>query len=116
MVGIKGRSYLCHQIIFLWHHGYIPNLIDHKDRNRLNNWIENLRPATRVQNQANRSFSELPHKYKGVRKNILTGEKWGAFIQKRIIGLYDNEDEAAIAYNIEAIKTFGEYAYLNEIK
>ena len=29
------------------------------------------------------------------------------------VGSYDNEEEAAVAYNIKALELAGEYAYLN---
>lgn len=43
-----------HRIIFLMAYGYLPEEIDHKDGNGLNNRLENLRPATREQNQQNK--------------------------------------------------------------
>jgi len=53
-VGIHGRKYKNHRIIFFMHHGYIPDEIDHIDGNTLNNKIENLREATHAQNMANK--------------------------------------------------------------
>jgi hypothetical protein len=49
----KGRAYLVHRLIFLYHHKYLPELIDHIDNNLENNRIENLRPATKSQNAMN---------------------------------------------------------------
>jgi hypothetical protein len=45
-----------HRLIWVYHHGVIPKgkLIDHTDRNPLNNCIENLRLATPAENQLNR--------------------------------------------------------------
>jgi hypothetical protein len=51
---VDGKRYLLHRLIFLFHHGYLPKLLDHKDRNPLNNRIENLREATHQQNASNR--------------------------------------------------------------
>jgi hypothetical protein len=42
-----------HRVIFAYHHGYFPKLVDHIDRNCLNNSIENLREATKSQNAFN---------------------------------------------------------------
>jgi hypothetical protein len=50
---IKGKGYLLHRLIFLYHHGYIPEEIDHIDRVRDNNKIENLRASNRLHNQQN---------------------------------------------------------------
>ena len=52
--GIDEKLYPDHQLIFLYHHGYIPeNDIDHIDRNPLNNRIENLREVSRSCNSRN---------------------------------------------------------------
>lgn len=52
-ISIDDERYLIHRMIFLWHHGYLPACIDHIDRNRENNRIENLREATPELNQWN---------------------------------------------------------------
>jgi hypothetical protein len=50
---IKGKQWGVHKIIFLMHHGYMPELVDHIDNNPSNNNIENLRPANKTQNNWN---------------------------------------------------------------
>ena len=50
---LDGKNYRVHRLIFLYHHGYFPAEIDHIDGNPRNNCVENLRAATRVQNQQN---------------------------------------------------------------
>lgn len=57
--GIRGKYFKNHRLIFLMHHGYLPELIDHIDGNRQNNKIENLRAATRSQNSFNSMKSKL---------------------------------------------------------
>jgi hypothetical protein len=53
-VGVDGKRYFVHTLIFLYHNGYIPeNNIDHKDRCRANNRIENLRETSTVCNIRN---------------------------------------------------------------
>lgn len=50
----RRKTYLTHRIIYLMHHGVMPDYIDHKDGNPLNNKIENLRASTLMQNAHNR--------------------------------------------------------------
>jgi hypothetical protein len=49
----KGKRYLVHRLIFLYHHGYLPSLIDHIDQNPSNNKIENLRESNKRANAFN---------------------------------------------------------------
>jgi hypothetical protein len=95
-----------------------PLEVDHKDHNYKNCKKENLRPATRQQQMAN-SLPQGLRVYKGVfvdRKRKLK-KKYRASIkvnQEHIhIGYFFTEDEAAKAYDKEAKKHFGEFAYLN---
>ena len=57
LVKFEQKRYSAHRIIFYMTHGYCPEYIDHIDGNRLNNRIENLRPATQSQNLSNRTMS-----------------------------------------------------------
>lgn len=50
---IDSVSYQLHQIVFLLHYNYIPKVIDHIDRNKTNNTVENLRSVTSRENSLN---------------------------------------------------------------
>jgi len=53
MVGLNYKEYSVHRIIYCICMGYFPEFVDHKDGNKLNNKIENLRPATVLENNLN---------------------------------------------------------------
>jgi hypothetical protein len=54
IVQIDKKLYKAHRLIFLYHHGYTPEHdLDHIDRNRLNNKIENLREVSKSCNMRN---------------------------------------------------------------
>lgn len=122
---ISNKEYVLSRIIFLWHHGYIPTHVDHIDRNRSNNRIENLREATPSQNSCNRtSAKNSTSKYLGVglyNKNTKSRPPlWLACIknnkQPQIkIGVFESEEQAALEYNRYAVFYHGEFASLNII-
>lgn len=95
------------------------SLIDHKDRNGLNNQRNNLRIATNTQNRANcKSSRNTSSKFRGVFWEKYA-KKWRAHIRnegiRKNLGLFEIESDAAVAYNKAAKLIFGEFAYLNII-
>lgn len=63
------KSYLVHRIIFGIVHGYLPEVVDHKDHDRTNNLISNLREADYSKNIHNARLSKSNSTgVKGVRK------------------------------------------------
>lgn len=92
-------------------------IVDHEDRDGLNNQKDNLRPCNHGQNGVNftKNSSGRSSQFKGV-----TFHKTGTWYarlkveqQYRCIGTFDCERDAAIAYDIEAKCCFGEFATLN---
>lgn len=94
-------------------------LVDHHDRDGLNNQRSNLRKSTCSQNQANSvkyARSGASSHLKGVSYHAKTG-KWRARIKinrvGKTLGYFDSPQEAAAAYNAAAISAFGEFARVN---
>jgi hypothetical protein len=129
-VGIGGagkqKVYTEHRLVFLFHKGYLPKLTDHINNKRTDNRIENLRECTQRQNTMNTSSRKnSSSKYRGVRKLVeyqASGEKVLFIAQiyfegKNIhLGRFEDEDNAALAYNEASKKYFGEFGNLNEVK
>jgi hypothetical protein len=90
------------------------SLVDHRDGNGLNNTRDNLRPATRGQNQHN--SGPRSGRYKGVTWHK-GARKWLAQImcdrKYRYLGLHAAEEDAARAYDRAARELHGEFARLN---
>jgi len=97
-------------------------VVDHINGNRLDNRVSNLRVCTRQENTRNHGpknrLGKATSKYKGVsyKKDM---HKWRARItldrSEFVIGYFETEDEAALAYNEAAIKLHGEFAWLNDV-
>ena len=91
--------------------------VDHRNHDGLDNRRDNLRRAIPSQNQQNRRPDKRgASQYKGVSWHKLT-PCWRAKIQydnKTLhLGVFDNEIEAARAYDAAARKHFGEFACCN---
>ena len=99
-----------HRLFFYYHHGYLPPLVDHKDRNSQNNNIENLRELTKSENGRNTDKrSGLTSRHKGVFWSIKR-KKWETRItlngKGKFLGYYENEDYAGQVVN-DAIRKYG---------
>jgi len=116
----KRATIRVHRLFFYWKHNYLPSLVDHKDRNTLNNNINNLRELDskgNAMNSCKKIRKNSSSKYKGVTK---MGNKWRARVQpfgeKEIfIGSFHLEDDAGQAYN-DKIRELGleEVSVLND--
>jgi hypothetical protein len=94
-------------------------IVDHINHNGLDNRIANLRVATSQQNMwnARKRRCNCSSKYKGVHR-LKRKNKWRARITFNgrgiLIGDFDTEKEAGMAYDARARQLFGDYASLNE--
>ncbi|QCQ98535.1 HNH endonuclease signature motif containing protein [Brevundimonas sp. SGAir0440] len=114
-IGLCGQAYQAHRLAWFYVHGVWPkDEIDHKDRNRANNAIKNLREATRTQNAWN-SEAQVNNKsgIKGVHQCKRT-KKWIAWLmhnkKNTRLGSFKTKEEAAAAYQGAATLVFGPFA------
>jgi len=93
-------------------------LVDHRNCDGLDNRRENLRLATHCQNRCNANLNKAgcSSQYRGVHW-AKKAKRWRAHLEsqgKRIgLGYFDNEINAAKAYDTAAIKYHGDFARLN---
>ena len=118
-IEVNKEQYKEHQLIFIFHKGYLPKEIDHKNLDKSNSRIENLREATRSQNKANTlKYKNNKSGHKGVcwhRRDKTYRSQITVNRKVKHLGCFDDPIEAAKAYNTAAIKYFGEFARLNSL-
>lgn len=108
----------------IWERAYGPICsgfeVDHKDHGQfggLDNRRENLRICSHATNRGNsRRRVGTISGYKGVRWQKLS-RRWQAYIvangQQRHLGCFDDPVDAAKAYDLAAMRQWGEFAHLN---
>lgn len=126
-IRVRGKKFMAHRLAWLYVYGYFPeNQIDHIDRNRSNNKIDNLRHVSQSCNLKNISL-------KSNNTSGVTGVYWSSlekrykagvkFNQKYIhLGTFENFNDAVkarwdgeIKYNYQTCNsTSVAYEYLKE--
>lgn len=98
-VDLFGKHFRVHRLIYLMFHGRLPKILDHINGNKLDNRIENLRPATAAQNKFN---SVKPKTNKSGIKNVFWNKqlkKWTVSMsvknKAKYFGSYETIEEAA---------------------
>ncbi|MDD1625982.1 MAG: HNH endonuclease [Methylococcaceae bacterium] len=96
-IKINGKSYLAHRLAWFYTYEVWPrNKLDHRDTIRHHNWIDNLREATKKQNNQN----------VGLKSNNTSGFK-GVSRKKG----FNTPEEAAAQYQLFAEKIHGEFLH-----
>lgn len=112
----KGRSFpvLAHRIVMFLHLGRVPGEIDHIDGDRGNNNLFNLREIDHVKNCGRMAKTTRPtsSRYKGVSWNS-GNKRWHVMCAGIYIGYFDDEADAAKAYDQAAYRYYGPDAWLN---
>jgi hypothetical protein len=107
-----GKNYPLHHLVFMYFNNKKPDFdIDHIDGDKINNKINNLREATKKENNQNRcTHSDNKTGFKGV---VQYGEKYRAYIKHDGVtinlGSFDTPEEASAVYKKESKKLFGEF-------
>lgn len=109
---VRGGVPLANHILGL-RHGFI---VDHVNRNPLDNRFSNLRPATKRQNVINCDVrSNSASGYKGVYHS--SANRWTAYLRSEGIlynfGRFKSPELAAKNRDMEAVRYFGDFAVLN---
>lgn len=116
---VDKTPYLEHRLVWLYHHGVIPDEIDHANGVKTDNRIENLRVCDRGENNGNQR-KRYPNgvassHHKGVYFHRGSG-KWVAQIVHHKthyhLGCFCLEDDAALACKTASLMLFGKFAYL----
>lgn len=114
----RGVCYRLNRVIWALHYGEWPDkLVDHKDGDKLNNRLDNLRLATFQENSLNKKAKKRGSSpFRGVYWNK-SEKKWHSQAsnngKQTHLGLFEDELEAAVAYDKFAIVQHGAFAKLN---
>lgn len=111
-IHIDGVRYPAHQLAWFYFYGEWPTyLVDHESNIGTQNWIKNLRPANKSQNNAN-SKGHSRTGFKGVA--LHRPGRWVAQIQKDgrniYLGIFRSPELAHEAYVAKAKELFGSFA------
>lgn len=110
----RGKNYLIHRLIYLYHYGLLPKIVDHINRDSADNRIENLRAATYSLNNTN---AKAKSTNKSGSKNVHWAkdkQKWRVAIniqqKSTFFGYYDNLELADLVAIEARDKYHGKFA------
>jgi len=116
-IGLKEKTIYMHQMLMGQRPGFI---IDHINRNKLDNRMDNLRFCSHKENARNsskKSASSLTSNFIGVGRSSPQSSTWRARITVDgmlvHIGSFNTQEDAAMARDKAAKKFFGGFASLN---
>jgi hypothetical protein len=115
LLGIDGRNYPAHRVAWAYVYGEWPSSdLDHRDLDKANNAITNLRVASRSDNMGNTAAHvDNSTRVKGVCFDRRRGQFYASICKdgvRRFLGYFSNANEAGRAYERAANAAFGEFA------
>lgn len=115
-ISINGRNYQAHRLVWFYHHGEWPNRqIDHIDRDKLNNRIENLRDVSCSINQLNKTKSNSTG-YAGVARHRGRFKAHIGISGKLAhLGIFDTPEAAHEAFKAAHIGLYGTNSQYYEV-
>lgn len=115
----KGKLYRGHRLAWFKSYGINPEeQIDHIDRNRSNNCLENLRLSNQSDNMKNVESFGKTSVFKGVhwsKGDKLYHCKISSTGVQEFIGCFRSDKEAALAWNYRAERLHGSFAVYNKV-
>ena len=113
-VRVNGKQHMVHRIVFMMHHGYLPEVLDHINNDAFDNRIENLREATQSQNCMNRRLRSdnklgVPNVYQ--KSPTRFGVNISVNGKTKHIGYFKNMELAELVAQEARIKHHKEFAY-----
>lgn len=111
---VHGQHWCVHKLIYLYHHGVVPEQIDHINRDTADNRIENLRPSNSSENACNRKiFSNNSSGCKGVSWHKAQ-HRWFVYVninkKRKNIGYFDDFELADLVSTEARDLYHGKYA------
>jgi HNH endonuclease len=110
IITINNRHYYRSRLIWLLVHGEWPNELDHRNRNPLDDRIENLRPAIHSFNNANCAGRASS----GVKGVYAHGRGWQSKInvdgRSVYLGKFDSKEEAQKAFRNKHREVYGTFS------
>jgi hypothetical protein len=104
------KCYYAHRLVWLWHYGVLPDIIDHINQDKLDNSISNLRIASKQQNAVNTRNKTKPtygtYFNSKARKYVAS---IGLGRSHLCLGAFDTLPEAKELYDTTAKEWFGEF-------
>lgn len=104
-LSVLGKRYYVHRLIFLLLYGFMPEVVDHKDGDKTNNMIENLRESSKVHNALNLHKAHSDNKI-GVLGVFLRKDngKYNAKFRGKSLGCFTNVNDAEGAYKLAKLR------------